>query len=278
MNTAPSTAAHASKRARVGLLLVVLVSAAASISLILQHSERRRSTLSNEQIAAFLHDDADPDGIQYALLQIRHRLEKGEGVGVWTAELLRLANHPAENVRYSVAGLMAADPSRPEFHQVLLDMLRYQTVLVRNQAALSLAAFDDPAGREQVMSMLQPVRIYAPRPGHVETVAGAGERVAHGGMIVHLHTGNTVVEVLSPISGRVRSLAVQDGDIVPGGTWIAVVEPGTDQLLAALSALEKIGKPQDLPVLAQVEHNPELPVEVRQQATRTEEKIKQRTQ
>jgi hypothetical protein len=278
MNTAPPTAVHASRRVPVGLLLVVLLGAAGAISLILQHSERLRSPLSNEQIAAFLHDDADPDGIQYALSQVRLRLDKGEGVGTWTAELLRLANHPAENVRYCVAGLMAADPSRPEFHQVLLDMLRYQTLLVRNQAALSLAAFDDPAGREQVMSMLQPVSIYAPRPGHVETVAGAGARVAHGGILIHLHTGNTVVEVLSPIAGRVRSLTVQDGDIVPGGTWIAVVEPDSDQLLAALSALEKIGKPQDLLVLAQVEHNPELPMEVRQRATRTEEKIRQRIQ
>ncbi len=237
-----------------------------------------RAPLSNAQISAFLRDDADPGGIVYALSQIRLRAQRGERLDAWASDLLRLSSHPAEDVRHNVADLMGLDPSREDFHRTLLEMLRSQTVLVRNSAALSLAAFGDAAGREQIASMLEPSLVDAPRPGYVQTVVKVGAAIAHGDVIVRLQSGGAAFDVLSPVSGRIRSLAVDNGDMVSGGTRLAVVEPGPDEVLAALRALETIGKPQDVTAIMAIANSDAFPEPVRTQAKLTQEKIMQRAQ
>lgn len=234
--------------------------------------------LNDAQITAFLHDDADPEGIVYAISQLGARRSKGAPLDPWVPELLRLASHPAEEVRHNVARLMAQDNSRPEFHAALLEMLRYQTILLRNTAALSLAAFGDDSGHEQVLSLLQPANIDAPSPGYVRTVSHSGEDIEAGGVVVRLQSADRSVEVLSPLSGRVSWMAVQDGDMVSGGSRLAVVEPGPEQMIVALRALEKIGRSPDLRTIAELQKNTELPAAVREQARITEEKIRQHWQ
>ncbi len=279
MNTSLSTRPGQGlpKRGLFAITLLILLGAIA-VAVYLQYSAAHPRPLTDAQISAFLHDDADPDGIVYALHQVQGRVSRGERIEGWVPELIRLSTHPAEEVRHTVADLMAQDPVRPEFHRILLSMLGSDTVLVRNSAALSLAAFGDGSGREQIASMLEPSTVTSPRPGHVRAIADAGGHVTHGAVILHLQSGNTEFSVLSPVDGRIRSLAVQDGDMVSGGTRLAVVEPGPAEVLAALQALQKVGKPQDIAVIMPLESNPQLPSQVREAAKLTEDKIKQRAE
>ncbi|MFB3813820.1 MAG: biotin/lipoyl-containing protein [Terriglobales bacterium] len=257
-----------------GVLLLLVVATVVMTSVL----KRPSAPLNEAQIAAFLRDDADPSGIVHALSQVRTRVGQGERLDRWAPELMRLSSHPAEEVRHATAELMGLDPSRPEFRQKLLEMLRSQTVLVRNTAALSLAAFGDNAGREMIVNMLEPIRVDAPTPGHVETVARPGRHIDHGEVLVRLHSGNSVFNVLAPVSGHIRAMAVENGDMVSGGSRIAVIEPGADELLAALRALERIGKPQDLTAIAALAANQGLPDAVREQAKAAERKIRERSQ
>ncbi len=278
MNTPePSRKAVRSSRSNV-LLLAALVIVVVGVIATIAVMHGGRTPLSDTQLRAFLRDDADPGGIVYALTQIREQAQHGQRVDAWAPELLRLSSHPAEDVRHNVADLMGLEPSRPDFHRTLLEMLRSQTVLVRNSAALALVAFGDASGREQIASMLEPSLVDAPRPGHVQTVAKEGASVAHGEVIVRLQSGGTAFDVLSPVSGRIRSLSVDNGDLVSGGTRIAVVEPGPEEVLAALRALEKVGKPQDVTAIMTIANSEAVPEAVRTQAKLTQEKIMQRAQ
>ena len=270
-----SQASGASRTAvAVGL---VVVAAVIVITSFLRQSERQRAPLTDAQISAFLHDDADPDGIVYTIEQLHRRRQQGETLAPWAEEVMRLAGHPNEQVRHAVAHLMAAEP-RPEFHRMLLRMLSSETLLVRNAAALSLSAYDDSSGHEQIATMLQPSVVDAPQPGHVQSVVSAGSRVSHGSIIAAVQSGSRAMPVLSPVSGRIRSMSVQDGDLVSAGTRVAVIEPGPEQVAVALQALQKIGKPQDLPFVLALGKGAEMPDDVRQQAKVTEDAIRQRAQ
>jgi HEAT repeat protein len=257
-----------------GAMLLVILAVLLTTAVLRKPS----APLNEAQLAAFLHDDADPTGIGYAVSEIRNRVQHGERLDRWAPELIRLSSHPSEDVRHNVAEVMGLDPYRQDFHQILLEMLRSQTVLVRNTAAISLAWFGDGSGRAMIAGMLEPVIVDAPRPGHVETITSAGKTVTHGSVLVKLQSGNTVFDVLAPVSGRIRSMSVGDGDLVSGGTRIAVIEPGPEDLIAALKALERVGKPQDVTVIANLAANPNMPEAVRQQAQVTQRKILERLQ
>lgn len=260
-----------------GTILLIFVAALAIWAALYWYGVGTHRPLSDAQIVAYLHDDTDPEGISYALSNIQDRVKSGQGVDRWASEILRLGTHPAEKVRHHVARLMGEDASRADFHTALLNMLRYDSLLVRNTAALSLARFGDGAGREQIAAMLERSEVNAPRPGHVANVIAAGATVAHGTPIARLQSANTEFEVLSPAAGRVRTLFVRNGDIVSGGNRMAVIDPGPEQVSAALKALELIGSPQDLTTIAQIANNSDLPAAVREQAKTTDEKIRQRT-
>ncbi len=260
-----------------GTVLLIFVAALAIWAALYWYGVGTHRPLSDTQITTYLHDDSDPEGIGYALSQIQDRVKRGQGVDRWANEVLRLSDHPAEKVRHHVARVMGEDTSRADFHKALLKMLRYDSSLVRNAAALSLAHFNDGAGREQIAAMLERSEVNAPRPGHVSHALSAGATVEHGTPIARLQSANTEIEVLSPASGRLRTMEVHDGDIVSGGSRLAVIDPGPEQVSAALKALETIGGPQDLTTITRIENNNELPAGVREQARVAGERIRKRT-
>src|SRR5205807_2576422 len=65
----------------------------------------------------------------------------------------------------------------------------------------------------------------------------------------------TVVELRSPITGRVRSIETQHGKQVHPGDLVAVVDPATEQVWEALRALYLIGLPEDLDAIRPYERD-----------------------
>jgi hypothetical protein len=234
--------------------------------------------LSDQQLTEYFHDDKKPRHIQHALVQIGDRMSHGDvAVKQWYPDLIRLANDPVEEVRNTDAWVMGQDTSGAAFHETLLGMLADVSPMVRGNAALSLVRFGDATGRPQIVALLQPAKITASVSGHVVDADRPGTAIHQGGLLTKLAPDSShVIEVRSPIPGRIRSVS-QPGANVTGGTEIAVVDPATEQVWEALRALYLIGQVDDLPAIRPYERDlPDVSNDVRQQAQETEKAIRAR--
>lgn len=236
--------------------------------------------LSDQQLTEYLHDDKKPRHIQHALVQLGDRMSHSDqSAERWYPDLVRLATNRVEEVRNTDAWVMGQDTSGPSFHETLLKMLQDSSPMVRGNAALSLVRFGDATGRPQIIALLQPAHITALVAGRVADSDRPGTAIHQGGLIAKLAPANSsqVVEVRSPIPGRIRSVA-QPGANVVEGAEIAIVDPGTEQVWEALRALYVIGQPDDLPAIRVYERDlPDVSNEIRQQAQETEKAIADRS-
>jgi hypothetical protein len=235
--------------------------------------------LPDKQITEYLQDEKHPRHIQHALVQLGERMSRRDITATrWYPEMIRLSAHPVEEVRNTDAWVMGQDTSGAGFHEALIKMLNDSSPMVRGNAALSLVRFGDPAGRAQIVALLQPARIVAPTAGRVTATDKAGTSIHQSGLIAKLQDGQQTTELRSPISGRIRTLSVAPGAIVPAGTEIASVDPGDEQVWEALRALYLIGQPEDLLAIRPYQRElPEISDRVRQQALLTEKSIHDRT-
>jgi hypothetical protein len=238
--------------------------------------------LSNQQLTAYLHDEKKPRHIQQALVQISERISRHDAaVAQWYPELVALAADPVEEVRNTDAWVMGQDTSGAGFHETLLKMLNDSSPMVRGNAALSLVRFGDATGRPQIVALLQPAQITAPQAGRIIDSDRPGTAIHQGGLIAKLASSDSgaseaVIEIRSPIPGRIRSVA-GTGTNVTAGAEIAVVEPGTEQVWEALRALYLVGQLEDIPAIRPYERDlPDISNDVRQQAQETEKAIQRR--
>jgi biotin carboxyl carrier protein len=234
--------------------------------------------LSDTQITAYLNDDKHPRHIQHALVQLGELMSGHDsGARRWYPDLLRLASHPTEEVRNTDAWVMGQDTSAAAFRQTLLQMLQDSSPVVRGNAALSLVRFGDATGRPQVVALLQPASVVAPVAGRVIDVDKVGTSVRQGGLIAKLQSGERIMEIRTPITGRIRMLSVGTGATVAAGAQVASIDPGSEQVWEALRALYVIGQVEDLPAIRAYQRElPEIPDRIRQQALLTEQAIRQR--
>jgi len=230
-----------------GLAIVLAIGAVVLLTLV-GSGKARGGPVNEAQITQMLRNDLDPEGIVYALTRIQERVRNHQAAAQWYPELVRLSNSREEQVGHTVADLMGQVP-RPEFREALLSMLRSRSVLVKNSAALALAELGDGTGREQLLSIMQPVRLTSPRSGHVESTVSFGTQLKHGAVVARLKNGDATVDIYSPIDGQLRALAVQDGDVLSAGSHVATIEPDAEQLVSVLHALELVGHTEDLPAI-----------------------------
>jgi biotin carboxyl carrier protein len=231
--------------------------------------------LSEQKIAEYLNDDKHPRHVQHALAQLGDRMARRDPAATRSyPQILRLASHPVEEVRNTDAWVMGQDTTGAGFHDALLQMLHDSSLIVRGNAALSLVRFGDAAGRAQIVALLQPAAIASPQAGRVIDIDKPGTSVHQGGLIAKIQNGSHIVEVRSPISGRIRSAAVAAETSVSAGADLAVVDPASETVWEALRALYLIGQPEDVAAVRLYQRNlPDIPDRIRQQATLTEQAI-----
>jgi hypothetical protein len=231
--------------------------------------------LSDQQVTEYLQDDRHPRHIQHALIQMGERMSRHDiSVTRWYPDLVRLSTRSVEEVRNTDAWVLGQDTSGSGFHEALLKMLGDSSPLVRGNAALSLVRFGDPAGRPQIVALLQGAKITAPSAGRIVDADRPGTAIHQGGLIAKLLTEGQTIELRSSISGRIRNLFVQAGQSVSPGAEIATVDPSSDQVYEALRALYLIGQLDDLPAITPYERElPEVADHVRQQAVLTDKAI-----
>ena len=234
--------------------------------------------LSDAKMTEYLNDDAHPRHIQHALVQIGDRMSRNDpAVRQWYPRLVQLASYKVDEVRNTDAWVMGQTNTEPSFHQALLGMLNDSSLMVRGNAALSLVRFGDATGRPQIVALLQPAAVTAPKSGKVLDAAAPGTAIREGGLIAKIQTGNETSEIRSPISGRLQSLFAQTGQNVREGAQITLVEPGEEQVWEALRALYLVGTLEDLPAVNRYAHpSPSIPERIRQQASETAAAIQSR--
>jgi biotin carboxyl carrier protein len=236
--------------------------------------------LSDKQIAEYLRDDKHPRHIQHALVQLGERMaRKDPAVTRWYPTLPQLASYPVEEVRNTDAWVMGQDTSGPGFHEALLKMLNDSSLTVRGNAALSLVRFGDATGKPQIFELLQPARVVAPNAGKVVDTSSVGTAIHQGGIVAKLQAGDHIIEIRSPITGRLRELRAQIGQNVATGDAVATIDPAGEQVWEALRALYLIGQPADIAAVQPYERElPDISDHVRQQAVETEKAIRERAQ
>jgi hypothetical protein len=234
--------------------------------------------LSDNQIAEYLHDEKKPRHIQHVLVQIGESMSRHETVVTrWYPDVVRLASHPVEEIRNTDAWVMGQDTAGAGFHEALLKMLNDPSPMVRGNAALSLVRFGDASGREQIVALLESAQVTAPESGKVTDLSTVGTAIHQGGVVAKLDHGGQMIAVRSPVTGRLRELAVRVGQSVAAGDKIATLDPGTEQVWEALRALYVIGQPEDIEGVRRYERElPEIPDRVQQQAVETERAIRGR--
>jgi hypothetical protein len=237
--------------------------------------------LSDSQISEYLNDNAKARHIQQALGQIVDRLNKNDASAKqWYSKIASLDDHPVPLVRETAAWTMQYDPSYDDFHTALRQMLSDSDPGARHQAALSLVAFHDAAGRNEIVSMLKPYSVRADSAGKVTMLVKEGDAFSAGSPIARIQpTGGQSVEEKVPQAGRVELLTAASGHSVDSGEELAVLSPSIDQVWEALRALYLVGEPEDI---AAIQHYtldlPGMPDRVRQQAASAMEAIRGRAQ
>jgi hypothetical protein len=257
--------------------------------------------LSDQQVTEYLHDDKKPRHIQQALVQISDRMSRNDPASKqWYPDLVRLAGDPVEEIRNTDAWVMGQDRAGAGFHETLLKMLSDSSATVRGNAALSLVRFGDATGRPQIVALLQAAEVRVPTsgpispsipqdswsdPGRTASVvdtAAPDTSLREGGVVAKLGVvastnATLVVELRSPITGRVRTIETLRERQAHPGDLVAVVDPATEQVWEALRALYLVGQPEDLDAIRLYERDlPSISNDVRKQAAETEKAIRAR--
>src|SRR5436190_5614595 len=178
--------------------------------------------LSDQELATYLSDQANPRHIQHALLQVEAKIERGEpNIKQFYPQIIAASKSSVPEVRKTAAWVMGADNKSDEFHGALRPLLNDEDPLVRRNAALQLVRFGDASGRPELRAMLQPFEAKPPIAGTIIGMLPPGSAIRAGAMLARVRdTANNLYEFRSPVDGRVAApLAAKEGDqITPNQT------------------------------------------------------------
>jgi hypothetical protein len=236
--------------------------------------------LSDADISKYLNDEKHPRHVQHALLQIQQRIEKGDATALeWYPRIVELAGNPETEFRLTVAWLMGSDNRSEEFHRALTNLLRDREPIVRRNAALALLRFKDPSGREELLAILLPYVLKAPESGTVVSTLKEGSVLARGTLLARLQNDSRqLLEVRSPLPGKLHKLAVQNGSRVTAGDAVLEIASDEESTWEALRGLALVGEASDLSLMQRLaDPNSEATDKIKQQAKLTIASIQQRS-
>lgn len=238
-------------------------------------------SLSDDDIEKYLNDEHNARHVQAALNQIEDRMEKSDGsIKRWYPRIIALAYSPVAELRKTAAWVMGNDNGSEEFHQTLLRLLEDSEPIVRRNAAVQLARFNDNRGRAELRAILRPYTVSAPVAGTINSTLNTGSRVVEGTTLYRLkQTDEQTREVRSPLPGKISGVAVTAGASVAAGDAILTIASDGSFVYEALRALFLIGESEDLPDVERYAEGVEgMPDQVQQQAAQTVKAIKSRSE
>ncbi len=236
--------------------------------------------LTEEKIGEYLADTEEPRHSQHALAQIADRIANADPtVKRWYPQVLRLVDSPHPELRVNVAWVLGADNQSEEFHQALLALLRDTEPLVRRNAALSLVRFGDSIARPELLSMIRPYTVVAPREGKLLYRLEEADSVDRGTLIARMEVGEEEpLEIRSPWPGKFQRKLAEEGAMVEAEEEILLLSPGEEHAWEALRALYLVGQSEDLAEIERFASGAagEMSPRVQQQAALTAGEIRRR--
>ena len=234
--------------------------------------------LSDADISKYLADEKNPRHVQHALLQIQHRIERGDpNAKNWYPQLITLSGNPETEFRLTVAWLMGFDNQSKEFHDTLLKLLQDQEPIVRRNAALALVRFEDNSGRAELISVLKPYVLKAPVEGTVASSMQEGATVSRRGLLARIQqTDGKVAELRSPLPGRINKLFKANGSQVSREEDLLSLNSDEDSVWEALRALAIVGTAEELPLIQSYANSSEASGKIKEQAGLTAKAISHR--
>jgi biotin carboxyl carrier protein len=237
-------------------------------------------SLTDADIEKYLNDEHSPRHVQAALSQIEERMERNDaGVKRWYPRIVALSYSPIVELRKTAAWVMGNDNKAEEFHQTLLRLVEDSEPVVRRNAAVQLARFNDSHGRAELRAILRPYVVNTPAAGTINSTLSAGSRILEGTTIYKMkQTDGQTREVRSPLPGKISNVAATVGAQVSEGDAILTINPDGSFVYEALRALFLVGGSEDLPdVQRYVEGVEGMPNQVKQQAAQTAKAIQSRS-
>jgi len=229
--------------------------------------------LSDSTMDEYFHDKGTPRHAQHALVQLGERLSRGSNISRWYPDVLEQAASPNVDLRQTAAWIMGQVKGYEPFHEALLRLIHDPEAMVRRNAALALAAYGDGSARPELVAMLRPYIVTAPRAGSLKYRLKLGDYVNPGTLIAHI--GDT--EVRTPVPGEVRSLEQKDGAIVNPGDAVADLSADKNHVWEALRGLYLVGQAPDLEDVQRYTHPvPGMPDTIQRQAELTAKAIEVR--
>ncbi|HKR14337.1 MAG TPA: HEAT repeat domain-containing protein [Pyrinomonadaceae bacterium] len=231
--------------------------------------------LSEADITKYLNDTNSPRHVQHALNQIQQRIERGDpSAKNWYPQLVTLSSSPEPQFRLMAAWVMGFDNKSPEFHEALKKLLQDEQPIVRRNAALALVRFGDASGRNELLSVLSPYPVRAPVDGVIASSLKEEAEVAQGALLVRIqHAGEKVVELRSPLPGRINKILKTNGTQVAAGDEILNLNADEDSVWEALRGLAFIGTREDAPLIQSYADSPNVSESIREQAKLTVKQV-----
>ena len=231
--------------------------------------------LSDADITRYLADEKNPRHVQHALLQVQQRMERGDpSAKNWYPQLVALSGNPETEFRLTVAWLMGFDNKAPEFHDALLKLLKDTEPIVRRNAALALVRFEDSSGREELVSMLRPYVLKAPADGVVESSMHEGSTIARRTLLARIQEPDgKVVEVRSPLPGRIEKIAKPNGSQVKRDEDLLTINSDEQSVWEALRGLALVGTTEELPLIQSYANSTQVSPRIKEQASLTAQAI-----
>lgn len=231
--------------------------------------------LSDADITKYLNDTNNPRHVQHALNQIQQRIERGDaGAKNWYPQLIALSTSPQPQFRLMAAWVMGFDNKSPEFHEALKKLVQDPEPIVRRNAALALVRFGDASGRAELVSVLSPYPVRAPVAGVIASTLKEEAEVAQGTLLARIqHSGEKVVELRSPLPGRINKILKTNGTQVAAGEEILNLHADEDSVWEALRALALIGTREDVPIIQSYADSPNVSDRIREQAKLTVKQV-----
>src|SRR3989442_6277142 len=229
--------------------------------------------LGDAELDRYFSDSGKPRHAQHALVQLGERVAQHRNIARWYPRVLEQSASPSLEFRQTAAWIMGQDHGYAPFHEALGRLIRDPQPMVRRNAALALAGFNDPVARRELVAMLRPYPVLSPAQGALKYRLKPGDYANPGTLLARVGES----EVRSPVPGEVRGLAGQDGRVVQAGDPLAELGADKNHVWEALRALYLVGQAEDL---EQVRHFarpvPGMPDTVVRQALLTAQAIESR--
>ncbi|HSE30745.1 MAG TPA: HEAT repeat domain-containing protein [Pyrinomonadaceae bacterium] len=233
--------------------------------------------ISDADVSKYLADEKNPRHVQHALLQIQQRIERGDpGVKQWYPQLVTLSGNPETEFRLTVSWVMGFDNKSPEFHQALLKLVKDEQPIVRRNAALALVRFNDASGREELLFVLQQYAVKSSATGTIASSLKPNSQIARGALLARIQGTDGVVELRSPLPGKINSVNKQNGSQVVTGDEVLSLNSDEGSVYEALRGLALIGQSGDVQAIESYAARDDVSDRVRQQAQLTVKAIQSR--